>query len=45
MVCGYLVRQGIPRDSIDAMGVGEGNPVVANTTAAGTAAGTAGSSW
>jgi outer membrane protein OmpA-like peptidoglycan-associated protein len=31
----YLVRQGIPRDTIDAMGFGEGNPVVANTTAAG----------
>ncbi len=31
----YLVRQGIPRDTIDAMGLGEGNPVVANTTAAG----------
>ena len=34
-VRGYLVRQGIPRDTIDAMGFGEGNPVVANTTAAG----------
>jgi outer membrane protein OmpA-like peptidoglycan-associated protein len=31
----YLIRQGIPRDTIDAMGFGEANPVVANTTAAG----------
>ena len=27
-VRGYLVRQGIPRDTIDAMGFGEANPVV-----------------
>jgi len=31
----YLIRQGIPRDTITAMGFGETRPVVGNTTAAG----------
>jgi outer membrane protein OmpA-like peptidoglycan-associated protein len=31
----YLIRQGIPRESVDAVGLGEANPVVANTTPAG----------
>jgi outer membrane protein OmpA-like peptidoglycan-associated protein len=31
----YLVSQGIPQQTIDAMGFGESRPVVANTTAAG----------
>jgi outer membrane protein OmpA-like peptidoglycan-associated protein len=31
----YLVRQGIPPDTVDAVGFGESHPVVANATAAG----------
>ena len=34
-VRGYLVAQGIGRETIEAMGFGEARPVVANTTAAG----------
>jgi outer membrane protein OmpA-like peptidoglycan-associated protein len=31
----YLVQQGIPRDTVEAMGFGESRPVVDNGTAAG----------